>query len=94
MDEKQRKTLAQHFIQRRRADVKLWLGNETPFPNRKSTEVIYKLSKEYKTLFEDVYSFARGLVKNATQEMSYAERRGRYWSALPGFLTSEKKHLD
>jgi len=28
------------------------------------------------------YNFARGLVKTTTQEMSYAQRRGRYWSAL------------
>lgn len=80
--EEQRKTLAQHLIQRRRADVKLWLGNETPFPERESVEMPYKLSKEYKSLFEDVYDFARGLVKDTTNEMSYAQRRGRYWSAL------------
>ncbi|OKH45259.1 hypothetical protein NIES2101_27110 [Calothrix sp. HK-06] len=82
LNEEQRKTLAQHFIQRRRADVKLWLGDETPLPERESTEVAYKLLKEYKSLFEDVYNFARGLVKYATSEMSYAQRRGRYWSAL------------
>lgn len=82
LTEEQRKTLAQHFIQRRRADVKLWLGNETPFPERESAEMPYKLSKEYKSLFEDVYDFARGLVKTTTSEMSYAQRRGRYWSAL------------
>ncbi|TWH43910.1 Superfamily II DNA/RNA helicases, SNF2 family [Dulcicalothrix desertica PCC 7102] len=82
LSEEQRKTLAQHFIQRRRADVKLWLGDETPFPEREYTEVAYKLSKEYKSLFEDVYNFARGLVKDTTSEMSYAQRRGRYWSAL------------
>jgi SNF2 family DNA or RNA helicase len=82
LTEEQRKTLAQHFIQRRRADVKLWLGNETPFPERESVEMPYKLSKEYKSLFEDVFDFARGLVKDTTSGMSHAQRRGRYWSAL------------
>jgi hypothetical protein len=82
LTEAQRNRLAGHFIQRRRADVKLWLGNETPFPERDSEEQPYKLSKEYKALFEDVYNFARGLVKTTTKEMSYAQRRGRYWSAL------------
>ena len=82
LTEKQRDKLASHFIQRRRADVKQWLGNETPFPERDSEEKPYKLSKEYKQLFDDVYSFARGLVKTTTQDMSYAQRRGRYWSAL------------
>lgn len=82
LTEPERDTLASHFIQRRRADVKLWLGNETPFPERKSDEEPYKLSKEYKQLFEEVYNFARGLVKTTTAEMSHAQRRGRYWSAL------------
>jgi SNF2 family DNA or RNA helicase len=78
----ERVQLASHFIQRRRVDVKLWLGNETPFPERKSDEKPYKLSKEYKQLFEEVYDFARGLVKSTTNTMTYAQRRGRYWSAL------------
>ncbi|MEI2581760.1 helicase-related protein [Scytonema sp. PRP1] len=82
LTEQQRDSLASHFIQRRRADVKLWLGNETPFPERESQEQPYKLSKEYRALFDDVYDFARGLVKTTTKEMSYAQRRGRYWSAL------------
>ncbi|WP_193199026.1 helicase-related protein [Nostoc sp. MG11] len=82
LTEKQRDKLASHFIQRRRADVKQWLGNETPFPERDSEEKPYKLSKEYKQLFDDIYNFARGLVKTTTQDMSYAQRRGRYWSAL------------
>ncbi len=68
LTEKQREQLASHFIQRRRADVKQWLGNETPFPERESEEKPYKLSKEYKQLFEDVYNFARGLVKTTTQD--------------------------
>ncbi|MBA3920684.1 MAG: DEAD/DEAH box helicase, partial [Nostocaceae cyanobacterium] len=82
LTEHDRDKLASHFIQRRRADVKQWLGNETPFPERESQEHPYKLSKEYRALFEDVYDFARGLVKTTTGEMSYAQRRGRYWSAL------------
>ncbi|MFB2736701.1 helicase-related protein [Umezakia ovalisporum] len=82
LTEKERDKLASHFIQRRRADVKLWLGNETPFPQRQCEEKPYKLSKEYKQLFQEVYNFARGLVKTTTKEMTYIQRRGRYWSAL------------
>lgn len=78
----QRIKLASHFVQRRRGDVKQWLGNETPFPERDAIEHPYKLSKDYRSLFEDVYNFARGLVKTTTDEMSYAQKRGRYWSAL------------
>ncbi|MGC1395555.1 MAG: helicase-related protein [Coleofasciculaceae cyanobacterium] len=82
LTEAQRIELANHFVQRRRADVKLWLGNETPFPERESLELPYRLSKEYRSLFEDVYNFARGLVQSATDDLSYAQRRGKYWSAL------------
>lgn len=82
LTETERDQLASHFIQRRRADVKLWLGKETPFPERLADEKPYKLSQEYKQLFEEVYNFARRLIKTTTQEMSYAQRRGRYWSAL------------
>lgn len=82
LTETQRIELANHFVQRRRADVKLWLGNKTPFPERESIELPYRLSKEYRSLFEDVYNFARGLVKTADERLSYAQRWGRYWSAL------------
>ena len=82
LSEKERINLANHFIQRRRADVKQWLGSETPFPERLSTELSYKLTREYRELFNAVYDFARGLVKGVTDDMSYAQKRGRYWAAL------------
>ena len=82
LSEPQHIKLAAHFIQRRRADVKLWLGNETPFPERLSTELGYKLTREYRELFDQVYDFARGLVKGVTDRMTYAQKRGRYWAAL------------
>ena len=82
LPEPERIKLASHFIQRRRADVKLWLGNETPFPERLSTEISYKLTGEYRELFNEVYDFARGLVKGVTDRMTYAQKRGRYWAAL------------
>lgn len=82
LSESRRKELARHFVQRRRADVRSWLGNETPFPEREPEEKAYKLSKEYRTLFEQVYNLARGLVKDDNGNLSYAQRRGRYWSAL------------
>jgi hypothetical protein len=51
LSELRRKELARHFVQRRRADVRSWLGNETPFPERESLESAYKLSKEYRIKF-------------------------------------------
>ncbi len=78
----ERVQLAKHFIQRRRADVEQWLGDETPFPVREPYECDYELSKPYRALFDQVYQFALGLVQSTTAEMSYSQRRGRYWSAL------------
>ncbi|MCG9890758.1 MAG: DEAD/DEAH box helicase [Thermosynechococcaceae cyanobacterium MS004] len=78
----ERVQLAKHFIQRRRADVERWLGDETPFPVREPYECDYELSKPYRALFDQVYQFALGLVQSTTDEMSYGQRRGRYWSAL------------
>jgi superfamily II DNA or RNA helicase len=82
LTQNERVHLAKHFVQRRRADVERWLGDETPFPLRESSECKYELSKPYRALFDEVYDFALGLVQTATDEMSYAQRRGRYWSAL------------
>jgi Superfamily II DNA/RNA helicases, SNF2 family len=78
----QRIELAKHFVQRRRADVKQWLGDETPFPQRESKEIPYRLSPPYRQLFDQVFEFARQLVQGVNDSMSYAQRRGCYWSAL------------
>jgi superfamily II DNA or RNA helicase len=78
---KDRAELAKYFVQRRRGDVKKWLGADTPFPERDATEVSYKLSPKYLELYEEVYSFARRLV-TTTDGLSKAQQQGRYWSAL------------
>jgi superfamily II DNA or RNA helicase len=82
LSECQRKELASHFVQRRRADVRDWMDSNTPFPHRESLESAYQLSPAYRTLFEQVYDLARGLVKDADSNLSHAQQRGRYWSAL------------
>ncbi len=79
----QRIKLAKHFVQRRRADVTQWLGDATPFPKRESAEIPYQLSRPYRQLFDQVFQFARQLVQGANNNnMSYAQQRGCYWSAL------------
>ncbi|MGL5062914.1 MAG: helicase-related protein, partial [Microcoleus sp.] len=80
--EKERIELASHFIQRRRVDVRQWLDSETPFPQRESLESAYQLSADYRHLFDRVFDFARGLVLSVDDSLSYAQKRGRYWSAL------------
>jgi superfamily II DNA or RNA helicase len=79
--EDSRTELARHFVQRRRADVKQWMGEETPFPDRDPREVPYALTPEYRKLFEDVYSFAQEIVKSG-ESLTGFRRRVRYWAAL------------
>jgi len=43
--EQERKEIARHFIQRRRADVLKWLDEETKFPERKSIDKDYEIGK-------------------------------------------------
>jgi hypothetical protein len=75
-----RKRLAQHFIQRRRADIRHYLHSDTPFPEREESETTYKLSPEYKRLFERVLDYARETVLDSSGGVF--RQRVRWWSAL------------
>jgi len=81
LSEKERDSLARHFIQRRRVDVERWLGEETPFPKRQPIEETYELSPEYEDLFRRVYDFSHDLVRSG-ETMSGWRKRIRFWSAL------------
>jgi len=81
LSEDQRAELALHFVQRRRADVVRWLGEETPFPERIYQETPYKLTSEYHALFEDIYEFAWEIIRSG-ETLSGFRRRVRYWTAL------------
>ncbi|MBK8985345.1 MAG: DEAD/DEAH box helicase family protein [Chloroflexi bacterium] len=75
--------LARHFVQRRRADVRSWMGTDTPFPERDTTgaEQAYTFSRAYRSFYTDVYTFARELVESA-ETLSGTRQRMRFWSAL------------
>ena len=80
-----RARLARHFVQRRRADVRKYLAEETDFPSdRLSKEAPYTLSSEYLVLFERVLAYARGQVTHGDREgaASQVHQRVRWWSAL------------
>jgi len=77
---RERETLAKHFIQRKRADVEKWMGEETPFPKRDPIEWSYDLSPAYASFFDDVLEFARKLV--AGQREGERTARVHYWTAL------------
>jgi len=78
--ENDRKLLAQFMIQRQRADIREYLDEDTPFPERESTETSYKLTPAYKDLFDDVMAFVRKQVDDPT--LSTMHRRVRWWSAI------------
>ncbi len=89
LGESERDELARHFVQRRRADVQHWLGQDdvTPFPARESAEVTYTLARspQYRKLFDDVYAFAREMVRDtaaSTAARTPWRARVRYWAAL------------
>ena len=72
--------LTPHVIQRRRADLEHWLGEDTPFPERESAEYEYALSADYVALFDDVLAYCRETV--AAPAGGSAQQRVRYWAAI------------
>ena len=78
-----RRRLSQHFVQRRRGDIRRFLDTETAFPqDRKDAEVTYELSPEYAAVVNQALDFA---------ERTMAETRGRrdrrlHWWAVLGLL--------
>ena len=76
----ERRTLAQHFVQRKRADVEKWMDEKTPFPKREAIEWPYDLSREYAEFFDDILDFARKLV--AHDDVDKRKKRVHYWTAL------------
>ena len=81
LSEEDRKFLARHFIQRRRADVAEWLNVKTHFPERISEEIAYSFSPDYRKFFHDVFKFANKIVKSA-ETLSRGRRKLRHWAAL------------
>ncbi len=74
-----RRELARYFVQRRRADINAYMDSITPFPERDIAEETYKLTDEYKRLFDRVLNYARETV---LQPGEGYRQRVRWWSAL------------
>lgn len=79
-NEPHRRRLAAHFVQRRRAEIRHFLDKETIFPDREDREEHYKLTPEYKRLFDRVLNYAREIV--ADKSGGQHRMRVRWWSAL------------
>lgn len=75
----QRRELARYFVQRKRADVEKWMGEDTPFPEREAFEYDYNLSKEYDDFFDEILEFCRKLI---SPEPEHKHKRVQYWTAL------------
>ena len=76
-----RADLVPHLVQRRRDDIRNWLGEGTPFPERESTERTYQMAPEYLKLFEDVVDYCRESVSGG-EGLRQHQQRVRYWAAL------------
>ncbi|MEV7063707.1 helicase-related protein [Streptomyces collinus] len=75
-----RTLLAQHFVQRRRADIRDDFRDDANFPSdRRSREVSYALHPEYRNLLDEVLGYARETVRSADGAL---QQRIRWWSAL------------
>jgi superfamily II DNA or RNA helicase len=82
-NERYRRRLAAHFIQRRRADIRHYMDADTPFPEREEGEDTYKLSADYKKLFDRVLEYARETVRDVKDtSKNQFQQRVRWWSAL------------
>jgi len=75
----QRRELARHFVQRKRADVEKWMGEDTPFPTREAFEWSYDLAPKYRLFFNEILEFARKMV---VPDGSKRKKRVQYWTAL------------
>jgi superfamily II DNA or RNA helicase len=76
-----RRQLAANLVQRRRADIRNYLGTGTKFPaDRETDERTYLLSPAYRALFDDVLAYARGQVTDISG--TRVQQRIRWWSAL------------
>lgn len=76
-----RRALAQHLVQRRRADIRHYLQQDTQFPkDRQVQERPYLLSPSHRDLFDDVLAYVRGQVQDTSG--TKLEQRVRWWSAL------------
>jgi len=75
-----RETLARHFVQRRRGDLRAYLDTVTPFPDREIAEEHYTLRESYRRFLDKVLAYCRETVLDESVERR--RQRVRWWSAL------------
>jgi superfamily II DNA or RNA helicase len=80
-NQSERRDLAKYFVQRKRAHVEKWLGEDTPFPTRDMFEWSYNLSDKYAEFFDEILGFARKLVA-PDPKAPKRRKKVQYWTAL------------
>lgn len=75
-----RERLANHFVQRRRVDIKEW-QDATLFPERLTRETTYRLTGEWGQLFQDILEYARTMVERG-EGLGARAQRMNWWAAL------------
>lgn len=79
---KEREELSHYFVQRRRADIKHYLGDEVVFPERVRID---NDDYTYKPIYRDLLADLIEYVKNGIRQASSADRRKQryiYWDLL------------
>ncbi len=75
-----RERLANHFVQRRRVDIREWQDSSL-FPDRLTRETTYKLTGAWGQLFQDILEYARTMVERG-EGLGAREQRMNWWAAL------------
>jgi superfamily II DNA or RNA helicase len=75
-----RERLARHLVQRRRADLRVYMDADTPFPDRLTTEKFYELSPAYRAFLDRVLAWCRERVYDPS--LDQRRQRVQWWSAL------------
>ena len=90
----ERSELSKYFVQRKRANIKRWLNQDTPFPDRETKEIGYKLNTAYQNFYTEVLNFAQGLTKKDDESQ---KGFSHYWAALAllrGVMSSPQAGLE
>jgi superfamily II DNA or RNA helicase len=75
-----RRALATHIVQRRRADIRAYLDENTMFPDRLESEATYQLSPGYRDLFQKVLAYSRESVRDLKTGSHH--QRVQWWAVL------------
>jgi superfamily II DNA or RNA helicase len=97
----EKRSIAAHFIQRKRKNIEKWLDEETPFPKRTTEELPYSLSKDYIEIYQKVLKFVKGLniegiINNKARIKYFAALtllRGVMSSPAAGFEMLQKRKM-